>query len=66
MGVAMIYYLIDFPLFVLGYFTPSEDIDAMTNILIFSMAGLLSGIIFGAAFLAVARLYEKIVVSEST
>jgi hypothetical protein len=32
MGVTMIYYLIDYPLFVLGYFTPSENVDAMTSI----------------------------------
>ncbi len=59
MGVAMAYYLIEYPLFVLGYFTPSEDTDAMTNILIFSTAALLSGIIFGAAFLSVARTLRK-------
>jgi hypothetical protein len=59
MGVAMVYYLIEFPLFVLGYFTPSEDTDAMTNIIIFSTAALLSGIIFGAAFLSVARTLRK-------
>ena len=51
MGVTMIYYLIEYPLFVLGYFTPSENADAMTNILVFSLAGLLTGIIFGASFL---------------
>jgi membrane-associated protease RseP (regulator of RpoE activity) len=55
----MAYYLIEYPLFVLGYFTPSEDTDAMTNILIFSTAALLSGIIFGAAFLSVARTLRK-------
>jgi hypothetical protein len=59
MGVTMIYYLIEYPLFVLGYFTPSENVDAMTNILIFSVAALLSGIIFGAAFLSVARTLRK-------
>ena len=59
MGVAMVYYLSIFPLFVLGYFTPSENVDAMTNILIFSLAGLLSGIIFGAAFYSVARTLRK-------
>lgn len=59
MGVAMVYYLISFPLFVLGYFTPSENVDAMTNILIFSFAGILSGIIFGAAFLSVAKTLRK-------
>jgi hypothetical protein len=55
MGAAMIYYLISFPLFVLGYFTPSENVDAKTNILIISLGGILSGIIFGAAFLSVAK-----------
>ena len=59
MGVAMIYYLISFPLFVWGYFTPSENVDAMTNVLIFSFAGIMSGIIFGAAFLSVARTLRK-------
>jgi hypothetical protein len=59
MGVTMIYYLIEYPLFVLGYFTPSENADAMTNILVFSLAGLLTGIIFGAAFLSVAGTLRK-------
>jgi hypothetical protein len=59
MGIAMVYYLIDFPLFVLGYYTPSENVDAMTNILIFSFAGIISGIIFGVAFLSVARTLRK-------
>jgi hypothetical protein len=35
MATAMVYYLIQFPLFVLGYLSQSENIDAMTNILIF-------------------------------
>lgn len=59
MGATMIYYLIDFPLNVLGYYTPSENVDAMTNILIFSIAGIFTGIIFGAAFLSVARTLQK-------
>ena len=59
MSAAMAYYLIAFPLFVLGHFTPSEDTDATTNILIFSLAGIFSGIIFGAAFLSVARTLQK-------
>jgi hypothetical protein len=59
MGVAMVYYLVYFPLFVLGYFTPSENIDAMTNILIFSLGGIFTGIIFGAAFLLAARSLQK-------
>jgi hypothetical protein len=59
MGAAMVYYLTSFPLFVLGYYTPSEDVDAMTNILIFSLGGIFTGIIFGAAFLSVARTLKK-------
>jgi hypothetical protein len=61
MGSAMVYYLISYPLFVLGYFTPTEetDIDVMNNILIFGIASVLSGIIFGAAFLSVARTLRK-------
>ena len=59
MGVAMVYYLVYFPIFVLGYFTPSENVDAMTNILIFSLSGIFTGIIFGAAFLLTARTLQK-------
>jgi hypothetical protein len=61
MGSAMVYYLINFPLFVLGYFTPTEetDQDVMNNILIFGIATVFSGIIFGAAFLSVARNLQK-------
>ena len=59
MGVAMAYYLIEFPLFVLGYFTTSENVDAMTNIIIFSLAGIFTGVVFGAAFLSVARTLQK-------
>jgi hypothetical protein len=61
MGVAMAYYLIEYPLFVLGYFTPTEetDLDVMNNILIFGIAAVLTGIIFGAAFLSIARTLQK-------
>jgi hypothetical protein len=61
MGSAMVYYLINFPLFVLGYLTPTgeTDIDVMNNILIFGIATVFSGIIFGAAFLSVARTLQK-------
>jgi hypothetical protein len=61
LGAAMVYYLINYPLFVLGYFTPTEenDVDVMNNILIFGIADVLSGIIFGAAFLSVARTLQK-------
>jgi len=61
MGAAMVYYLITFPLFVLGYFTPTEETDAdvMNNILIFGVANVFSGIVFAAAFLSVARTLQK-------
>ena len=59
MGAPMAYYLVSFPLFVLGYFTPSENIDAMTNILIFSLGAIFSGVVFGATFLSVARTLQK-------
>lgn len=55
MVVTMGYYLITFPLFTLGFFTPSENSDAMTNILIFSLSAIFTGILFGVAFLSVAR-----------
>ena len=55
MGATMAYYLIQFPLFTLGYFTPSENSNAMTNILIFSLSAIFTGILFGVAFLSVAR-----------
>jgi hypothetical protein len=55
MGATMAYYLIQFPLFSLGYYTPSENSNAMTNILIFSLSAIFTGIIFGVAFLSVAR-----------
>ena len=59
MGFAVFYHTIQIPLFELGWYTPSENSDAMTNILIFSVVGLFSGIIFGAAFLSVARTLPK-------
>ena len=59
MVAPMIYYLINFPLFVLGFFNPSENVDAMTNIIIFNFAAIFTGVIFGAAFLSVARTLKK-------
>jgi hypothetical protein len=61
MGSAMVYYLINYPLFVLGYFTPTGESDAevMNNILIFGIATVFSGIIFGVAFLSIARTLQK-------
>ena len=55
MIVSLIYYNLEFPLFALGYFDPVGDANAFLNILIFSFAGLLSGIIFGISFLSIAR-----------
>lgn len=59
MVAPMVYYLINFPLFVLGFFTPSENSDAMTNIIIFNFAAIFTGIIFGVAFLSVAKTLKK-------
>jgi hypothetical protein len=59
MVAPMVYYLINFPLFVLGFFTPSENSDAMTNIIIFNFATIFTGIIFGVAFLSVAKTLKK-------
>ena len=58
MVAPMIYYLINFPLFVLGFFNP-ENVDAMTNIIIFNFAAIFTGIIFGVAFLSVAKTLKK-------
>ena len=59
MVAPMIYYLINFPLFVLGFFNASENIDAMTNIIIFNFAAIFTGVVFGGAFLSVARTLKK-------
>jgi hypothetical protein len=61
MGSAMVYYLISFPLFVLGYTVPAgeTDTDVMNNILIVGISSIFSGIIFGVAFLSVARTLQK-------
>ncbi len=61
MGFALVYYLISYPLFVLGYFTPSgeTDTEVMNNILVVSMSSIVAGIIFGAAFLSIARTFRR-------
>jgi len=61
MGVVMAYYIASVPLFVLGYFNPAGESDAavMDNILIFSVGAVLSGILFGAAFLSIARTLKQ-------
>jgi hypothetical protein len=57
MGIALVYYLIEFPFYTMGFFDPASesDVDVMNNILIFSAMALLAGVVFGAAFLSVAR-----------
>ena len=61
MGSAMVYYLIQYPLFVLGYVTPTgeSDVEVMNTIVITGIAAVFSGIIFGAAFLSIARTLQK-------
>jgi hypothetical protein len=61
MGFALVYYLISYPLFVLGYFTPSGETDTkvMNNTLVVSMSSIVTGIIFGAAFLSIARTLSR-------
>jgi hypothetical protein len=61
MGVVMAYYVASFPLDIIGYFVPAgeTDVEVMNNILIFSMAAVFAGILFGAAFLSIARTLEK-------
>ena len=57
----MVYDPIQYPLFVLGYVTPTgeSDVEVMNTILITGIASVFSGIIFGAAFLSIARTLQK-------
>jgi hypothetical protein len=61
MGFALLYHTIQIPLFELGWFTISEETetDIMNNILMFSIVGIFTGIIFGGAFLSIARTLKK-------
>ncbi|HEY7082384.1 MAG TPA: hypothetical protein VH500_22060 [Nitrososphaeraceae archaeon] len=59
MVASMLYFLITFPLFTLGYYNPSENENAMTNMILTSGASILAGVIFGAAFLSVARTLQR-------
>lgn len=56
--VSLIYFSLEFPIFVLGFMDPFGDVNALLNILIFSFAGLLAGMIFGISFLSIARTIE--------
>ena len=59
MIVSLIYYNLSYPLFVLGYFNPLGNENAMLNILIFSFGGIIAGILFGISFLSIARTLRK-------
>lgn len=56
MGFAFIY-LITFPLYILGFLSPTGDTDTevMNNILLMSPTSIFAGLVFGAAFLSIAR-----------
>jgi hypothetical protein len=58
MIVSLIYFSLEFPIFALGFMDPLGDTNAFLNILIFSFAGTLAGIIFGVSFLSIARTIE--------
>ena len=60
MGFAFIY-LISYPLYILGFFSPTGDTDTeiMNNILIVSTASIFAGLVFGAAFLSIARTFKR-------
>ncbi len=59
MIISLIYYNIEFPLFVLGYFSPLGDANVLFNILLFSFKGIIAGIIFGISFLSIARTLKR-------
>ena len=55
MATVMAYYLITFPLEVVGLLTYEDSEMSIINNIILGLASVLTGIIFGAAFLSVAR-----------
>lgn len=55
MVIPMVYYLITFPLETLGILSYEDPATGIRNILIFTLAAAFTGIIFGYAFLSVAR-----------
>ena len=59
MIISLIYYNLTYPLFVLGYFNPISNENAMLNILIFSFGGIIAGILFGVSFLSIARTLKS-------
>jgi hypothetical protein len=60
MGFAFVY-LISYPLYILGFLSPTgeTDIEIMNNILLISTASIFAGLVFGAAFLSIARTLRK-------
>lgn len=60
MGFAFIY-LISYPLYILGFLSPTGDTDTeiMNNILLISTASIFAGFVFGAAFLSIARTLRR-------
>jgi hypothetical protein len=60
MGFAFIY-LISYPLYILGFFSPTGDTDTeiMNNILLVSLDSIFAGLVFGAAFLSIARTLRR-------
>lgn len=60
MGFAFIY-LISYPLYIFGFLSPTGETDAeiMNNILLISTASILAGLVFGAAFLSIARTLRR-------
>jgi hypothetical protein len=60
MGFAFIY-LISYPLYILGFLSPTgnTDTEIMNNILMISTASIFAGLVFGAAFLSIARTLRR-------
>lgn len=54
-------YLISYPLYILGFFSPTGDTDTeiMSNILLVSLDSIFAGLVFGAAFLSIARTLRR-------
>ena len=59
MIISLIYYNLTYPLFILGYFNPIGNENAMLNILVFSFGGIIAGILFGVSFLSIARTLKS-------
>ena len=62
---SIVYYNITFPLFALGYFSPSTDANAIMYIRIFSLGGVFTGIIFGISFLSIAKTLGREIQQET-